>query len=255
MLHATERPSMKIYAVIPARYDSTRFPGKPLAPLAGKPMIQWVVERTRETPELDDVLVATDDERIAGCVRSFGGRAILTRTDHASGTDRLAEAAQRAGFQDDDLLVNVQGDEPLVEPSMIRALVTALTETEAFPMATLAVESEAHQDFFNPNAVKVVMDRSGRALYFSRSPIPYRRDGDPRPARFFKHLGFYAYRKRFLLQFTQLPPGILERTEKLEQLRALEYGYPIRVAISPVETHGVDTPEDLERLERFLNRR
>lgn len=243
---------MVVTGIIPARYGSSRFPGKPLAPIAGKPMIQHVYERSRIAEGLDRLVVATEDTRIADSVKRFGGESILTRPDHPSGTDRLAEAARILQLSDQDIVVNIQGDEPLVEPSMIQLLITALAGAPQCSMATLAYRSENEREYLNPNVVKVVVDASSRALYFSRAPIPCRRDVEDSPLSFLKHLGFYAYRNSFLQIFTQLPPGRLESVEKLEQLRALENGYAIQVALSEMETIGVDTPEDLGRIsERF----
>jgi len=244
---------MQVVGVIPARYESTRYPGKPLADIDGKPMIQHVYELPGQASRLNRLLAATDDSRILKAVEGFGGEAILTRSDHPSGTDRVAEAASILGLADDDVIMNIQGDEPLVEPIMIDCLIEAIEQNLECPMATLAFKSRNEADYLNPNVVKVVVDGRGRALYFSRSPIPFRRDvpGDSvsgEPLSFLKHLGFYAYRHSFLKTFTRLPPGKMELLEKLEQLRALEYGHAIQVALSPVETQGVDTPEDLRRL-------
>jgi len=243
---------MEIVGIIPARYQSTRFPGKPLAELHGKPMIRHVYERSLRARTLSQLLVATDDLRILKAVEAFGGNAMLTREDHPSGTDRLAEAAEKLRLSDKDIVVNIQGDEPLVEPEMIEVLVEALLQSRNCPMATLAFLIEDREGFFDPNVVKVVVDENGRALYFSRSPIPFQRDDSDKKASFLKHLGYYAYRSAFLSTFAGLAAGPLEEAEKLEQLRALEYGYPIQVAISPFETIGVDTPEDLERAARIL---
>jgi 3-deoxy-manno-octulosonate cytidylyltransferase (CMP-KDO synthetase) len=240
--------------IIPARYASTRFPGKPLADIAGKPMIQWVVERAARAACLDRVVVATDDGRILDAVASFGGEAVLTRSDHASGTDRLAEASRLLGMAPEDIVVNIQGDEPLLEPVMIERLIEALESAPGCPMATLAFATSDATDYLSPNVVKVVLDRAGNALYFSRSPLPHVRDAAPgTPVPFLKHLGFYAYRCAFLERFTGLEPGKLEATEKLEQLRALEHGHGIRVALSPVDTVGVDTPEDAARATALLS--
>lgn len=243
---------MRIIGIIPARYASTRFPGKPLADIAGKPMIQWVYERAQQSSRLDRLLVATDDERILECVRAFGGDAILTGSGHPSGTDRLAEAGRLLELGDDDLVINIQGDEPLLQPIMVDLLTDALIRARDCPMATLACESTDAAAFTNPNVVKVVVDDRWRALYFSRTAIPCRRDPDWTPQVFLRHLGFYAYRQGFLQQFTQLEPGKLERLEQLEQLRALEHGHAIQVALSPVETQGVDTPEDLQAILALL---
>ena len=243
---------MTVTGIIPARFQSTRFPGKPLAIVGGKPMIQYVYERARAASRLDRLIVATDDSRIADAVQGFGGEYLLTSARHPSGTDRLAEAGRLLGLGDEDLVVNIQGDEPLVEPVMIHRLIEALEASPDCPMATLAFRSTKLADYLNPNVVKVVTDRSGRALYFSRSPIPAHRDGSGESVSFLKHLGFYAYRHAFLQTFTRLPAGVLEEAEKLEQLRAMEHGHTILVAPSPVETQGVDTPEDLEKLTALL---
>jgi 3-deoxy-manno-octulosonate cytidylyltransferase (CMP-KDO synthetase) len=239
---------MRIVGIIPARYASSRFPGKPLASIAGKPMIQRVYERAQRSSRLQRLLVATDDERILEAVRAFDGEALLTGSHHPSGTDRLAEACRLLGFHDEDLVVNIQGDEPLLQPVMVDVLVDALIQSPDCPMATLACDSSDATAFVNPNVVKVVVDARWRALYFSRALIPHRRDGADEPQVFLRHLGFYAYRQAFLQKFTHYPPGKLERLEQLEQLRALEHGHPIQVALSPLETRGVDTPEDLQAI-------
>ncbi|HAA01822.1 MAG TPA: 3-deoxy-manno-octulosonate cytidylyltransferase [Syntrophobacteraceae bacterium] len=236
---------MRTVGIIPARYASTRFPGKPLADLAGKPMIQWVYERAGQSSRLDRLLVATDDDRIFETVVAFGGEALLTSPEHPSGTDRLAEAGRMLQLSDDDVVINIQGDEPLLDPIMVDLLADALVGARLCPMATLACESSDGEVFANPNVVKVVVDDQWRALYFSRSPIPWRRDSGPGVQTFLRHLGFYAYRQKFLQQFTRLSPGKLEALEQLEQLRALEHGFAVQVARSPVETVGVDTPDDL----------
>lgn len=239
---------MQVVAIIPARYRSSRFPGKPLADIDGKPMIQRVYERTRLCRKLDRVTVATDDPRIARAVASFGGEALITRSDHESGTDRIAEAADILQIDQDSIIVNVQGDEPLLEPVMIGQLVDTLHSFPDCPMATLAFASSNRRQYADPNVVKVVVDHCGKALYFSRSSLPCYRDGRPEPFSFFKHLGFYAYRRDFLRTFTQLPQSSLELAEKLEQLRALEYGFAIQVAVSATDSRGIDTPEDLQAL-------
>lgn len=238
---------MHVYAIIPARYISTRLPGKPLADICGKPMIRHVYERALCCDRLDKVFVATDDERIADAVGAFGGACVMTRADHESGTDRLAEAADALGLAEGDIIVNIQGDEPLLEPAMVDTLVDAVLAPPRPDMATLAFACSNRDELYYQHIVKVVVDRSGKALYFSRAPIPFWRDVQAEPA-FLKHLGFYAYEKAFLSRFTTLPPGKLERIEKLEQLRALENGYSIRVALSPFDSESVDTPEDLEKV-------
>lgn len=242
----------RIVGMIPARFASTRLPGKPLVDIHGKPMIQHVYERSKMASCLDRLIVATDDVRILEAVTGFGGECVLTRSDHASGTDRLAEAGALCGVAPSDVVVNIQGDEPLVYPLMIEVLVAALLENVDKPMATLAYFSQDEREYLDPNVVKVVVDGSWKALYFSRSPIPHRRDATGSPLRFLKHLGFYAYRLSFLKEFTLLPPSPLEQSEKLEQLRALEQGHPIQVALSPVESMGIDTPEDLERIRKTM---
>jgi 3-deoxy-manno-octulosonate cytidylyltransferase (CMP-KDO synthetase) len=239
---------MLIVGMIPARFGSSRFPGKPLAQILGKPMIQHVYERARRANRLNRLLVATDDERILQAVKAFGGEVLLTGVDHLSGTDRLAEAAGLLGLADDDIIVNIQGDEPALEPVMIELLVEALELSPDVPMSTLAFLSHDGKGYLDPNVVKVVVNQHGQALYFSRAPIPYRREVQDGPSSFLKHLGFYSYRHEFLQTFTKLSAGTLENLERLEQLRAMEHGYSIQVALSPVDTRGVDTPEDLQHL-------
>lgn len=241
---------MRHIVLIPARYGSTRLPGKALVPILGKPLIQWVWEQAARIPGLDGLYVATDDERIRVCVEGFGGRAVMTRGDHPSGSDRLAEAASLLGLAPADLVVNVQGDQPVFPPEVVGQLTgllrrdcSALMATPAKRLTDLAVAAD-------PNVVKVVFDHRGRALYFSRSPLPYWRDG-ARPY-FFKHIGIYAYRAAFLQDFVRLPPGRWEQAEKLEQLRALEYGFPIHVVETEGDTLEVDTPEDVRRVEAYL---
>ena len=237
----------RVVAIVPARYESTRLPGKPLALIDGKPMIQHVYERTRGVAVVDRVLVATDDARIAAAVRSFGGDVALTRSDHASGTDRIAEVAATL---DAEVVVNVQGDLPFLEAQMVNAAVALLRADSALPMATLKTPIRDAAEMANPNAVKVVTDRDGYALYFSRSPLPYWRDPADGPADGvlgYKHIGLYAYRRDFLLTFARLAPTPLERAEKLEQLRALEWGFRIKVAETAAVGIEVDTPHNLER--------
>ncbi len=238
---------MRVLAVLPARYGSTRFPGKPLTPIAGKPMIQHVWERTRAARSVDEVVVATDDERIADACRGFGADVEMTRDDHPTGTDRLAEVAERRSH---DVIVNVQGDEPLIEGFVVDAAVEALVSDARAAMSTIvhAAEPEAWDD---PNRVKVVLDADGFALYFSRAPIPYRRkDTGLAPHQ---HVGLYVYRRDFLLEIVQLERSPAERTEELEQLRALENGYRIRAArIDGWISVPVDVPEDVARVEAQL---
>jgi 3-deoxy-manno-octulosonate cytidylyltransferase (CMP-KDO synthetase) len=232
----------RILGVIPARFSSSRFPGKALAMIAGKPMFQHVYERACQAQYLSEVIVATDDERIFNAARDFGSKARMTRSDHLSGSDRAAEVAASDSAT---YIVNIQGDEPLIDPAAIDAAVLGLVTESDAPMSTLAKRIEHQRDIDDPNTVKVVTDLRGYALYFSRSPIPYVR-GDRPP--YFKHIGLYAYRREFLLGYSAMPVGPLERAEKLEQLRALENGHSIRVVETEYESVGVDTPEDLERL-------
>ena len=243
----------KVIAIIPARYKSNRFKGKPLALIAGKPMIQHVVERAREAKILSRVVVATDDTRIADCVESFGGEFVMTRENHVSGSDRLAEAAELLGVSEHDVVVNIQGDQPVFPAEVIEQVARPLLEDLTLPMATLIYKIIRPEEINDPNHVKTVFDRNFNALYFSRSPIPFQRNPDENlKPTYYKHLGFYAYRKGFLLSFVALPEGEWEYFEKLEQLRALEYGYKIRVAITEHDSIEVDTPEDLLRVEKQL---
>jgi 3-deoxy-manno-octulosonate cytidylyltransferase (CMP-KDO synthetase) len=231
-----------ILGVIPARYASSRFPGKALVEIAGKPMVQHVWERAAQARYITRLVVATDDERIAAAARSFGAQVRITRADHASGTDRVAEVASADNAS---IIVNIQGDEPLIDPAAIDAAALALLDNPDAPMATLKKRIEREEEIRSPHVVKVVTDRAGNAIYFSRSPIPYVREGG---TTYFKHIGLYVYRREFLLSYSDLPVGPLETAERLEQLRALENGYAIRVAETEYESLGVDTPEDLDRL-------
>jgi len=243
---------------IPARYAATRLPGKPLLPIGGEPMILQVARRAIAAGA-EQVAVATDDERVAEALRGAAVRVVMTRADHASGSDRLAECAEQLGWTDDTIVVNLQGDEPLAPPSGIRAVAAALAEGDA-PMATLAAAITDPQELFNPNCVKVVADCNGYALYFSRAPLPWARDAFagardllPLATPFLRHIGIYAYRAGFLRTFAALAPTPLERAEALEQLRALEHGYRIVVRLAPEPfPGGVDTPEDLERVRALL---
>lgn len=250
--------NMKVIAIIPARYASTRFPGKPLAMLGGKTVIQRVWEQVSRV--IDDVAVATDDRRIADAVEAFGGRAVMTSPDHRSGTDRCYEACCKIGGEY-DVVVNVQGDEPFIAPSQIRAL-AACFDDERTDIATLVkpfAPSDGIEALENPNSPKVVLDSESRAVYFSRSVIPYLRGVERSEwlARhtFYKHIGMYAFRCEVLREVTSLPQSSLEKAESLEQLRWLENGYKIGVGITDVETVGIDTPEDLVRAEEFLRAR
>ncbi|MGE5640400.1 MAG: 3-deoxy-manno-octulosonate cytidylyltransferase [Clostridia bacterium] len=234
-------------AVIPARYASSRFPGKPLAEIAGKPMVVRVCERAAQSGAAA-VCVATDDERIAAAVRAGGFRALMTRADHASGTDRLAEAAAQLGLKGDDIVVNVQGDEPLIPPALVRRVAELLAARPAASVATACHPIRDDGEAANPNVVKVVMDAEGFALYFSRSRIPYPREGG---AGCYRHAGLYAYRAGFLAKYSTLEPCQLEQAEALEQLRVLWHGYRIAVVLSEADIPpGVDTPQDLETVRR-----
>lgn len=243
--------SMKVWGIIPARYGSSRLPGKILSEIAGKPMIQWVYERARQSLSLNRLIVATDDSRIFACVSGFGGEALHTSPAHPSGTDRVAEAAQKLEVKDEDLIVNIQGDQPLFEPAMIDEVVGPFREDPTLFMGALAYPIQNAEELANPSVVKVVMDRKGLALYFSRSPMPYVMTPDGR-TRYFKHIGPYAYRMGFLVQFTQMERGELEKAESLEQLRALENGYRIQVVETRYDSQEVDTPEDLEKVRRIM---
>jgi len=236
--------------VIPARYASTRLPGKPLLEIAGRPMIEHVYRRAALARSVEAVIVATDDERIAAVVRAFGGRAQLTSSAHPSGTDRLAEVAATL---DCDLVVNVQGDEPLIEPAMIDEATAPFAGDPALQMSSLRRRFDPGADLTNPNVTKVVVDREGYALYFSRAPIPVDRSAPGAVSAYaFKHIGLYAYRREFLLTLARLPATPLERLECLEQLRVLEHGYRIKVLETMHDSIGVDTREDLERADRLL---
>ena len=246
---------MKFTAIIPARYASTRFPGKPLAMLGSRPVIQRVYEQAVQT--VDEVYVATDDERIYHTVETFGGKAVMTRSDHKSGTDRIEEAAETIGC-DADVIINIQGDEPFIEKSQIKTLKELFDSTET-QIGTLGKRFESATSAINPNSPKIVTDKQGFALYFSRSVIPFVRgaegDGWFDQFPYLKHLGIYAYRRDVLREITRLPQSPLEKAESLEQLRWLENGYRIRVGLTDVETVGIDTPEDLQRAEIFLSQR
>lgn len=242
---------MKTIGVIPARWASTRLPGKILVDLNGKPMIQHVWEKTKKAAALDDVLIACDDERVQEACAAFGATVVMTSLDHASGTDRIVEAVKDL---DADIVVNVQGDEPLISPDVINALADVLQSDAQCPMATVIKKLENEEDFLNPSVVKVVTDRNGIALYFSRHAIPFNREEkDFSDLVVYKHLGIYAYRKDFLIKFNELPFSSLEQTEKLEQLRVLEAGYKIKTVETDFETIGVDTPEDLQRVVQLLS--
>ena len=246
---------MKVLGIIPSRYGSSRFPGKPLALICGKPLVTWVVEAVRKAKSLDDVIVATDDARIAATVENYGGRAVMTPSELPSGTDRIACAA--GDFADDDILVNIQGDEPLIAPELIDALVARMREGDKWQMATAVTPIRRREDLDAKTVVKVVLDRDDGALYFSRLPIPCDRDHAPdlSSGLYVRHLGIYAYRGSFLKKYVSEKPCRLEMTEKLEQLRALWMGARIAVIRTEDEGVGVDTPEDAVRIEALMKAR
>jgi len=241
----------RILGVIPARFASSRFPGKALTIIAGKTMLQHVFERASQSRYLSEVTIATDDDRIRDAARKFGAPVTMTRPDHPSGTDRVAEAASSDRAE---LIVNIQGDEPLIDPLAIDAAVLSLLDDPEVLMATLKKRIEVPDEVANPNVVKVVTDLSGRAIYFSRHPIPFiRSEGlTSTPMTRYKHIGLYVYRREMLLRYPDLPVGPLEKAECLEQLRALENGYAIRVAETEYDSRGVDTPEDLQRISKLF---
>ncbi|KMP11488.1 3-deoxy-manno-octulosonate cytidylyltransferase [Candidatus Nitromaritima sp. SCGC AAA799-A02] len=253
----------KVLAVIPARWASTRFPGKPLALISGKPMVEWVAEQAQKARLVSEVVVATDDRRIFDAVGEFGGKAVMTSADHPSGTDRVAEVAEN---YECDIIVNVQGDEPLIPPENIDLVVRPLLDSSEVPVSTLMIAIQDAEEMFDPNVCKVLVDGDGHALYFSRAPIPYDRDswsegiheaeqhGGKSVNYGYKHIGLYAYTRPFLLQFPKLKVSRLESLEKLEQLRILENGYSIRVMETDKNSIGVDRSEDLDIVERLLNK-
>jgi 3-deoxy-manno-octulosonate cytidylyltransferase (CMP-KDO synthetase) len=240
---------MKVLGIIPARYASTRFPGKPMVDIGGKPMIQRVYEQCVKCPSLDEVIVATDDERILNHVLSFGGKAVMTAAHHQSGTDRSAEVA--ALYPDFDIIVNIQGDEPYIDPVQITKLAACFTAPDT-QIATLIKRITVAADLHNVNSPKVIINKQAEAIYFSRAPIPYLRGQDPRQwlehFTYFKHIGIYGFRSDVLQQVTCLPISSLEKAESLEQLRWIENGYRIKVAETDLETQAVDTPADLDKL-------
>ncbi|MBI3378405.1 MAG: 3-deoxy-manno-octulosonate cytidylyltransferase [Nitrospirae bacterium] len=259
---------MTAIVIIPARYESTRFPGKPLAPLNGKPLIRHVYENSKKSKLAEDVIVATDSEAIFKTVIEFGGKAVMTAKEHASGTDRIAEVAASLDY---DIIVNVQGDEPLIRAEMIDDVIRLLDDKRA-AMGTLIKKIEDPEEIFDPNVVKAVFDKEGFAMYFSRAPIPFDRDqwkvkSEELKRRFelqtfnfqlstfnfYKHLGLYSYRRDVLLNLAKMEPVELEKTEKLEQLRVLVNGFRIKVKETTCETVGVDTPQDLERVKKWLS--
>ncbi|MGN8056554.1 3-deoxy-manno-octulosonate cytidylyltransferase [Pedobacter sp. 22163] len=243
----------KIIGIIPARYASTRFPGKPLVDIAGKTMIQRVYEQASKAESLSKVVIATDDVRIADEVNRFGGEFIFTSTNHQSGTDRCAEVIEALpGY---DIVINIQGDEPFIEPAQIELLASCFSE-EKVQLATLIKSIQSQESVYNPNSPKVVIDVNGRAMYFSRSPIPFIRNGEPgvwaEKHQFYKHIGIYGYRTESLKAITKLPPSSLEIAESLEQLRWIENGFYIQTKVTDLETVAIDTPEDLLKLNKLL---
>jgi 3-deoxy-manno-octulosonate cytidylyltransferase (CMP-KDO synthetase) len=244
---------MKVVAFIPARFGSTRLNGKPLANICGKSMVQWVYEKARSASLVNDVTVATDDERVMRAVRDFGGKAVMTSPAHTSGTDRIAEAVRGIHA---DIIVNIQGDEPLIEPRLIDQAVTPMLDDPGLQLCTLKTRIRDEEEYRNPNAVKVVTDKDGFALYFSRSPLPhYRTPFEEAAHPAYKHIGLYVYRRDFLVEFSALRPTPLEEAEHLEQLRALENGFRIKVVETDYNPVSVDTPEDLERVRGLMKGR
>ena len=246
---------MKSIAVIPARYASTRFPGKPLALLGDKPVLQHVYERARQASCIDEVCIATDDERILKAAHGFGAKVVMTSPEHRSGTDRCAEVA--LAYPEESIIINLQGDEPFIDPGQIDQVAAPLLGSATADISTLVVRLRDTNALHNPNVVKAVKAASGQALYFSRSPIPYLRGLPPEQwianGVFFKHLGIYGFKRAVLLEVAQLPPGVYEQMESLEQLRWLEAGYRIHIEETELETLGIDTPEDLEAARRALH--
>jgi len=243
---------MKVVGVIPARWGSTRFPGKSLALISGKPLIQWVIKAALRARSLDSLLVATDDERIMKVVAKLGAKAVMTRQDHPSGTDRIAEAVRDISA---DVVINIQGDEPLIDPNLIDKIADAMKTDEKWDMATAVAPISSESDLVNPTVVKVVWDAKGQALYFSRSVIPFVREKtDSADIRHWRHIGIYAYTKVFLGKFVKTPPCALERAEKLEQLRALHIGGRIAVVQTNEAGIGVDTPEDVKYVEEVMRK-
>lgn len=243
---------MSYTIVIPARYASTRLPGKPLLDIAGKPMIQRVYEQAQKT-HAKAVIVATDDERIQQCVMGFGGQACLTAKTHESGTERLAEVVSKLNIDDEEIVVNIQGDEPLIPPQIVDQVANLLLEDTTAPMATLGAPIIEQESIMNPNVVKVICNKKGQAIYFSRAPIPYSREGIWSLGDYLRHIGIYAYQAGFIRQYVKLSSSPLEMSEKLEQLRVLWHGYSINVAKVLVEpSAGVDTSEDLEKVRKII---
>jgi len=242
---------MKIVAIIPCRYGSERFRGKPLVPILGKPMIWWVYYRAKEAAILSDTVVATDDERIFRCVKEFGGKVLMTSLEHRSGTDRVTEAARLLKLHDNDIVINIQGDQPAFDSRCLDEVVEPLIRDQNLEMSTLIYKITDPEEISNPNNVKAIFDLKGYALYFSRSSIPFARDHSLQ-FDYYKHIGIYAYRKSFLERFISLPQGRLEKIEKLEQLRALEHGHRIKAVETTHDSVEIDVAEDIEKAERVL---
>lgn len=240
---------MDVVGVIPARFYSSRFEGKVLVDIGGKPMIQHVWEKAKQAKLLDDLIVACDDERVYKTVVGFGGSAIFTAKEHASGSDRITEIVNPLDVK---IVVNIQGDEPMIQPSMINGVIEELKNDDSLVAATIVKKIERAEEINDPNVVKVVVDKNNFALYFSRSTIPFIRDEQSQEATFYKHIGLYAYTKDFLFTYKNLPMSRLEQLEKLEQLRILENGYRIKVVETQFDTYGVDVPEDLERVRKYM---
>ena len=246
----TDEEKSEVIGVIPARYQSSRFEAKVLADLDGKPMVQWVWERARESKLLDEVIIACDDERVASVCHGFGAHVVLTAKGHASGTDRIAEVVNPLDVK---VVVNIQGDEPLIHPSMIDNVARAVMNDETIMVATIMRKIGHAGDIADPHVVKVVTDKNNFALYFSRAPIPFHaRNSDVTAPVYYKHIGLYGYSKDFLFMYKNMAPSTLERIERLEQLRILQEGYRIKVIETEYDTIGVDTPEDLEKVRAYL---
>ncbi|MDP8226633.1 MAG: 3-deoxy-manno-octulosonate cytidylyltransferase [Candidatus Celaenobacter polaris] len=244
---------MKITAIIPSRFDSSRFQGKPLALICGKPMIQMVYERARSAKNISRVIVATDNQKIFDVVKGFGGEVVMTSDKCRSGTDRVAEAAEILGLDENDVIVNVQGDQPLMHPECLDELVRPFIDKTNLEISTLAFRIVKEKEIIDPKDVKVVFDNNGYALYFSRSTIPFDQDHNEN-INYYKHLGFYAYTYSFLQKFRDMPAGKLEKIEKLEQLRVLEHGHKIKVVITKYDSPEVDIPEDIAIIEEIINK-
>ncbi len=244
---------MKITAIIPSRFDSSRFQGKPLALICGKPMIQMVYERARSAKNINRVIVATDSQKIFDVVKGFGGEVVMTSDECRSGTDRVAEAAEILRLDENDVIVNVQGDQPLMHPECLDELVRPFIDKPNLEISTLAFRIVKEKEIIDPKDVKVVIDNNGYALYFSRSTIPFDQDHNEN-INYYKHLGFYAYTYSFLQKFRDMPAGKLEKIEKLEQLRVLEYGHKIKIVITKYDSPEVDVPKDITIIEEIINK-